>query len=126
MGVSSSPRRPSAARRVLLSAIAVTGSLTAAYVVQGIGGWTSATPTTVQAAPLPGTAALSGTVESTAPFKAAACRTRQHDGRRETTQPVEKSPPGTGRKWGWRHAFGGGKGGMKIPPGAMVAPDVHG
>jgi streptogramin lyase len=81
MGASSSPRRPPAARHVLLSAIAVAGSLTAAYVVQGIGGWTSATPTTVQAAPLPGTAALSGTVESTAPFKAAQVRIRNVDKR---------------------------------------------
>ena len=81
MGASSSPRRPPAARHVLLSAIAVAGSLTAAYVVQGIGGWTSATPTTVQAAPLPGTAALSGTVESTAPFKAAQVCIRNVDKR---------------------------------------------
>ena len=81
MGASSSPRRPPAARHVLLSAIAVAGSLTAAYVVQGIGGWTSATPTTVQAAPLAGTAALSGTVESTAPFKAAQVFIRNVDKR---------------------------------------------
>ena len=81
MGASSSPRRPPAARHVLLSAIAVAGSLTAAYVVQGIGGWISATPTTVQAAPLAGTAALSGTVESTAPFKAAQVFIRNVDKR---------------------------------------------
>ena len=81
MGASSSPRRPPAARHVLLSAIAVAGSLTAAYVVQGIGGWISATPATVQAAPLPGTAALTGTVESTAPFKAAQVRIRNVDKR---------------------------------------------
>ena len=81
MGASSSPRRPPAARHILLSAIAVAGSLTAAYVVQGIGGWISATPTTVQAAPLAGTAALSGTVESTAPFKAAQVFIRNVDKR---------------------------------------------
>src|SRR5688572_3324412 len=81
MGASSSPRRPSATRKILLSAVAVTGSLTAAYIVQAVSGWVAATPTTVEAAPLAGTAALSGNVESTAPFKAAQVFIRNVDKR---------------------------------------------
>ena len=81
MGASSSPRRRSAARKILLSAIAVTGSLTAAYVVQAVSGWVAATPATVHAAPLAGTAALSGTVDSTMPFKAAQVFIRNVDKR---------------------------------------------
>ena len=78
MGAPGSPRRRAAVRS-LLSALAITGSLAAAYVVQGVSGWVAETPATVQAAPLAGTAALSGSVDSTAPFKEigrASCRER--------------------------------------------------
>ena len=54
--------RPATAIRALLLVTAVAGSLVAAYVVFGVSGWVAATPATVQAAALPGTASLSGTV----------------------------------------------------------------
>jgi virginiamycin B lyase len=50
-------------------------------VVFGVSGWVAATPATVQAAALPGTASLSGTVTSTAPFKAAQVSVRNVDKR---------------------------------------------
>jgi len=81
MGASGSLRRRSAARNILLSAVAVAGSLATAYVVQGVSGWVAATPTTVQAAPLAGTAVLTGTVDSTASFKAARVSIRNVDKR---------------------------------------------
>ena len=81
MGTSSSPRRRSAVRNVLLSALAIAGSLAAAYVVQAVSGWVAETPATVQAAPLAGTALVSGTVDSTVPFKAAQVRIRNVDKR---------------------------------------------
>jgi virginiamycin B lyase len=74
-------RRRQAALNIVLSAGAVAASLAGAYVVQGVGGWVAATPTAVQAAPLPGTAALTGTVEATVPFKAAQVYIRNVDRR---------------------------------------------
>lgn len=67
--------------RALLLVTAVAGSLVAAYLVFGVSGWVAATPATVQAAALPGTAGLSGTVTSTAPFKAAQVSVRNVDRR---------------------------------------------
>ena len=81
MGAPGSPRRRAAVRRVSLSALAITGSLAAAYVVQGVSGWVAETPASVQAAPLAGMAALSGSVDSTGPFKAAQVSIRNVDKR---------------------------------------------
>ena len=81
MGAPGLPRRRAAVRNVLLSALAITGSLAAAYVVQGVSGWVAETPTSVQAAPLAGMAALSGSVDSTGPFKAAQVSIRNVDKR---------------------------------------------
>ncbi len=67
--------------RVLVSLIALTASVAAAYVVFSVGAWTAATPTTAEAASLPGTASLSGTVDSAAPFKAAQVFIRNVDKR---------------------------------------------
>src|SRR5438552_15475282 len=67
-------------RRILLVAIALTGSLAAAYVVVGVGGWV-ATTATMEAASLPETASLSGTVDSTTPIKAAQVFIRNVDKR---------------------------------------------
>lgn len=74
-------RRPAADRRVWLRVIALTGSLTVAYVVFGVSGWVPATPTTVEAASIAGTASLSGTVDSSVPFKAAQVFIRNLDKR---------------------------------------------
>ena len=73
-------RQPAAGRRSLLLVIALTGSLAAAYVVVGVSGWVAAT-TIAEAASLPETASLSGTVDSTAPFKAAQVFIRNVDRR---------------------------------------------
>lgn len=67
--------------RALLLVTAVAGGLVAAYLVFGVSGWVAATSATVQAAALPGTASLSGTVTSTAPFTAAQVSVRNVDKR---------------------------------------------
>ena len=67
-------------RRILLVAIALTGSLAAAYVVVGVGGWVAPTAT-VEAASTPETASLSGTVDATTPIKAAQVFIRNVDKR---------------------------------------------
>src|SRR5882762_3623187 len=74
-------RWPTAVTRALLLMTAVGWSLVAAYAVFGVSGWVAATPATVQAVVLPGTASLSGTVTSTAPFKAAKVSVRNVDKR---------------------------------------------
>jgi virginiamycin B lyase len=61
--------------------IAVAGSLATAYVFFGTTGWVAAPATAVQAATLPSTAGLSGTVDATAPFKAAQVSIRNVDKR---------------------------------------------
>ena len=78
-----SSRRMSGSRiRVLLLVFAaLSGSVIAAYVILGLSGWVAATPTVVEAASLPGTASLSGTVDSTAAFKAAQVVIRNVDKR---------------------------------------------
>ena len=73
--------RPATAIRALLLVTAVAGSLVAAWVVFGVSGWVAATPATAQTVALPGTASLSGTVASTAPFKAAQVSLRNVDKR---------------------------------------------
>ena len=73
--------RPAAARRASFLVSAVAGSLVAACVVFGVSGWVAATRATAQAVALPGTASLSGTVTSTAPFKAAQVSVRNVDKR---------------------------------------------
>lgn len=61
--------------------IALMGSLTIACVVVGVSGSAAARPAAAQAAALAGTTSLSGTVESTAPFKAAQVFIRNVDKR---------------------------------------------
>lgn len=61
--------------------IALAGSLGAAYLVFGTSGSVSARPATMQTAAVQGTAGLSGTVDSTAPFKAAQVFIRNMDKR---------------------------------------------
>jgi virginiamycin B lyase len=73
--------RPATAIRALLLVTAVAGSLVAGYVVFGVSGWVAATPATAQTVAFPGTASLSGTVTSTAPFKAAQVSVRNVDKR---------------------------------------------
>ena len=63
------------------SIIVVAGSLAAACAIFSINGWVAAPATAVQAATLASTAGLSGTVESTAPFKAAQVSIRNVDKR---------------------------------------------
>src|SRR5437899_5468266 len=63
------------------SIIVLAGSLAAACVIFGLNGRVAATPTVVHAATLPSTAAFSGTVDSTAPFKAAQVSLRNVDKR---------------------------------------------
>ena len=66
----------------LLAAIAVlAGALAAEHAFFGSSGWQAARLPTVQAAALPGTASLSGTVESSGPFKAAQVYIRNVDKR---------------------------------------------
>ena len=72
--------RPTVTRALLL-VTAAAWSLVAAYVVFGVSGWVAATPATVQAAAPAGTASVSGTVTSTAPFKAAQVSLRNVDKR---------------------------------------------
>ena len=73
--------RPTGFTRALLLVTAVASSLVAAYAVFAVSGWMAATPATVQAAAPAGTASLSGTVTSTAPFKAAQVSLRNVDKR---------------------------------------------
>src|SRR5204862_3223940 len=77
---SSRRRRPVSARRAVLLAIALAGSLAAGYVFVGVGGW-GATTATIEAASLPESASLSGTVDSTTPIKAAQVFIRNVDKR---------------------------------------------
>jgi len=72
-------RRSATLRRATLLVAALAGSLVAAYVVVGVSHWATSTPSTVQAAALPGTATLSGTVESTSPYRAAQVMIRNLD-----------------------------------------------
>src|SRR6266850_2574679 len=67
--------------RSSLLIIALMGSLAIAYAVFGAGGSAVASPAAAQGAALPGTASLSGTVDSTAPFKAAQVFIRNVDKR---------------------------------------------
>ena len=65
----------------MLQVVALTGSLATAYVVFGVSGWVPATPATVEAAAIAGTVSLSGTVDSSTPFKAAQVFIRNVDKR---------------------------------------------
>ena len=55
----------------VLTLVAFTAALATGSVVAGPGRWTAARLARLEAAPLPGMASLSGTVESSKPFKAA-------------------------------------------------------
>src|SRR3989441_814540 len=67
--------------RSSLLIIGLMGSLAIAYAVFGASGSVAASPAAAQGAALPGTASLSGTVDSTAPFKAAQVFIRNVDKR---------------------------------------------
>jgi streptogramin lyase/cytochrome c5 len=58
-------------RKRILTLVVCTVAIAAASLVVGPGRWTAASLTSVEAATLPGMASLSGTVESSKPFKAA-------------------------------------------------------
>jgi len=73
-------RQLTVSRAVVLVSTVVWG-LVVAYIVFGVSGWVAATPATVQAAAPAGTASVSGTVTSTAPFKAAQVSLRNVDKR---------------------------------------------
>jgi virginiamycin B lyase len=74
-----SPHRRSAPGGQLRLYGILAGSLAVAFVAFGATRWMSPTPGTVEAASLPGFAALSGTVESSTPFKAAQVSIRNTD-----------------------------------------------
>jgi streptogramin lyase len=79
-GTSSGRWRPT--RLTFLRLVTVfTGSVGIAILILGASGWLAATPTTAQAALLPGTASLTGTVESPVPFNAAQVFIRNVDKR---------------------------------------------
>jgi len=78
---SSSRRRSAAGRQALLLVVGLTTTVGAAYAVFGVSAWVAATPFTVEAASIPGTASLSGTVDSSAPFRAAQVFIRNVDKR---------------------------------------------
>jgi len=67
--------------RALLLVMAVMGSLAYGYAVVVTSGWLSGAPRVAEAAQLPGMATLSGTVQSTTPFKAAQVFIRNVDKR---------------------------------------------
>src|SRR5258708_4133474 len=71
-------RQPIVSRRILPLVVAMMGCLVAAYVAFGVSRWT--TPISVQAA-VPGMASVSGTVESSTPFRAAQVFLRNTDKR---------------------------------------------
>src|SRR5262245_41486402 len=77
----SSRRQRLASRRFLQLSTVLLGGLAIAYVTAGPIGWPAATPTVAHAASLPGTASLSGSVDSPAPFKAAQVYIRNVDKR---------------------------------------------
>ena len=79
--IAPSRRRRLTVTRTVLLVVTVVWSLVAAYAVFGVSGWVAATPATVQAAAPTGTASVSGTVTSTAPFKAAQVSLRNVDKR---------------------------------------------
>ena len=67
----SSRDRAASPRRAWLLVIALTGSLAVGFAVVGVSGWLAGAPKVAEAAALPGSGSLSGTVASTTPFKAA-------------------------------------------------------
>ena len=67
--------------RLLVAIAVLAGALAAEHAFFGSSGWQAARLPTVQAAALPGTASLSGTVESSGPFKAAQVYIRNVDKR---------------------------------------------
>ena len=77
----SSGYRAAFLHRALLLVIAVIGSLAVGYAVEGMSGWMAAAPRVAEAAALRGMGSLSGTVESTTPFKAAQVFIRNVDKR---------------------------------------------
>jgi streptogramin lyase/cytochrome c5 len=72
-------RRSATLGRAAFLAVALAGSLVAAFLIVEVSHWAARTPPTVEAAALPGTATLSGTVESASPFKAAQVTIRNLD-----------------------------------------------
>ena len=69
--LSEARRRSAVGRGIVALLLAGTAALSGAYAVGRVAPWIASAPTTLQAAAISGTASLSGTVESTAPFKAA-------------------------------------------------------
>ena len=79
--IAPSRRRQLTVSRAVLLVSTVVWGLVVTYIVFGVSGWVAATPATVQAAAPAGTASVSGTVTSTAPFKAAQVSLRNVDKR---------------------------------------------